>query len=107
MINNKDVDYDGDSWFYALEDASAVRHLKQNPKICLSYEGKDNLYISISGEAYTTQKKEELKAHWVPDLDQWFEDGVDTEGLTLIHVNGEHIHYWKDLEDGEIKLKSI
>lgn len=104
MSNNKDVEYDGDSWFFALEDSSAVRHLKKNPKVCLSYEGDDHLYISIAGEAYTNQDKDDMKSHWVPDLDVWFEDGIDTPGLTLIHVKGERINYWKGKSDGEIML---
>jgi len=105
MSNNKDVEYDGDSYFFALEDSSAVRHLKKNPQICLSYEGEDHLYISITGEGYTNQDKKKFKEHWVPDLDKWFEDGIDTPGLTLIHVNGEKLHYWKGTDDGEVRLK--
>lgn len=104
MSNNKDVEFNGDSWFFANEDASVIRHLKKNPQVCLSYEGDEDLYITVMGEGYTSQDKAELKAHWVSDLDQWFEDGVDTEGLTLIHVKAERVKYWKNAEEGEIAL---
>ena len=104
MSNNQDVEYDGHSYFFALEDSSVIRQLRKSPVICLSYEGHDNLYISIMGEAYINQKKDEMKDHWVKDLDVWFEDGIDTEGLAMIHVNAERIKYWQGEDNGEIML---
>lgn len=103
MSNNKDVEYKGDSWFFALEDASVIRHLKKNPKVCLSYEGKD-MYISVAGEAYINQNMDDMKDHWVPDLEKWFENGINTPGLSLIHVKAERVNYWNGREDGEIVL---
>ncbi len=46
-----------------------------------------------------------MKDHWISDLEKWFEKGIDTEGLTLIHVKAEHIKYWKDMKEGEIDVK--
>ena len=107
MSNNRDVEFKGDTYFFALEDSSVVRHLKKDPHVCLSYESDGDLYISLSGEGYTNQNKEDFKEHWVPDLDKWFEDGIDTPGLTMIHINGEHMHYWQGRSEGEIRLKDV
>ena len=38
------------------------------------------------------------------DLDVWFEDGIDTPGLVMIHVRAERIHYWDGKDDGEVIL---
>lgn len=38
------------------------------------------------------------------DLNRWFEDGVDTPGLTLIRVRAGRIRWWGG-EDGEGELR--
>lgn len=104
MSNNRDVDYEGDSYFFALDNTGAVSDLETDPKVCLSYVGEKDLYISISGQAELTQDKAEMQAHWVKDLENWFEDGIDTEGLTLIRVKADQVKYWDGMEEGEIPL---
>ena len=34
----------------------------------------------------------------------WFEQGVDTPGLTLIRVRAEQLHYWDGGDEGVIRL---
>ena len=48
--------------------------------------------------------KAQFMAHWVPDLEAWFEQGVDTPGLVLIKVHAKRIKYWEGEEEGEVKL---
>lgn len=105
MSNNKDVDYNGDSYFFALE-TDVVQDIRNDPQVCLSYQGNHHLYICISGKADTTQDKAAIKEHWVKDLEVWFEGGVDTPGLTLIHVKAEHLKYWNKMKQGEIHLNA-
>ncbi len=104
MSNNKDVDYEGNSYFFAVDTARVVRDLESNPQIALSYEGKNNLYINVSGVADLTQDKAMLQQHWVANLNHWFESGIDTQGLTLIHVKAQHIKFWHKYEEGEVSL---
>lgn len=111
MSNNRDVDYRGDSYFFTLDDTRVVADLTRSPQVCLAFDGRDGLfgkhfYICVSGEAQLITDKATMKRHWVPDLDAWFEDGVDTPGLTMIKVHAHHIRYWKGMEEGEITLKA-
>ncbi|MGH8044433.1 MAG: pyridoxamine 5'-phosphate oxidase family protein, partial [Stenotrophomonas sp.] len=39
MSNNGDVDYDGDSWFFALDSTDMVRELQAEPNVALSFTG--------------------------------------------------------------------
>lgn len=48
--------------------------------------------------------KARFAEHWDKDLDVWFEDGIDTPGLVMIHVKAERIHYWDGKDDGEVVL---
>ncbi len=51
MSNNRDVNFEGDCHFFALQDSGAVVDIKQNPQTCLSYVGDDHTYVSISGKS--------------------------------------------------------
>ena len=104
MSNNKDVDFDGDCYFFTLEDFSVCQDIEKNTSVNLAYVGEDHFYISLTGEARLSQDQEEMAEHWVEDLEVWFDEGLETEGLTLIHVKASKIKYWKDMEEGFIDL---
>ena len=109
MSNNSDVDYDGDSWFFALDDTLTVTEIKANPKVGLTLHGnsgllgKPPLFIAAAGEAELIRDKAVFEAHWNPDLERWFEQGVDTPGLVLIKVHAERLHYWNGEDQGEVR----
>ena len=48
--------------------------------------------------------KELFKKHWTDDLDQWFEQGIDTPGLTLIEVAASRAECWGKPGDGVVEL---
>lgn len=109
MSNNKDVEYTGTSHFFTLDSTKAVKDLRRDPHVCLAYDGKPHLlakhfYVCVSGRAELSQDRATLKTHWVPDLEAWFKQGLDTPGLTLITVRADHIKYWKGFEEGEVHL---
>ncbi len=70
----------------------------------LNFEGKDELYISVSGKAKIIRNKTQFAEHWVDSLNQWFELGIDTPGTVLIQVKGNNLHYWQRAKEGKIKL---
>ena len=110
MSNNGEVDYDGDSYYFAYDTARSVQDITQNPNVSLSYQGKSGLlgkppiFISVQGQAFLSRDKAEFAARWSKGLDHWFKDGVDTVGLIMIKVRAERIHYWDGMEDGEINV---
>ncbi len=104
MSNNKDVTWKGDSYFFTFEKSKKIKELEANPKVLLNFEGKSDLYMNVAGKATLIRNKQAFAEHWVPDLDKWFEDGIDTKGLVLIHVKGTKIHYWQKEREGEIKI---
>lgn len=110
MSNNQDVEYDGDSWFFACDDTRTVTDIERDPKVGLSLQGKGGLlgkpgiFISIEGRAELIRDKSAFAKHWTKDLEFWFEQGIDTPGLTLIKVHAERIHYWDGEDQGEIRV---
>jgi len=109
MSNNRDVDYDGDSWFFTFDDARTVADIERDPNVGLSLQGKAGLlgkppiFIAAEGKAEIIRDKAAFEEHWVKDLDRWFEQGVDTPGLALIKVRADRIHYWDGEEEGEVR----
>lgn len=110
MSNNGDVEYDGDSWFFAMEDTTAVQDIERDSRIGLSLQGNKSLlgapgiFIAIEGQGQVVRDKALLEEHWVKDLERWFKDGVDTPGLVLIKARADRIHYWDGEDQGELSL---
>jgi general stress protein 26 len=108
MSNNRDVDYDGDSFFFTYEEARTVSDIERDPKVGLSFQGKAGLlgkppmFISVEGTAELIRDKSQFEAHWNSDLDYWFEDGIDTPGVVLIKVHADRIHYWNGKDEGDV-----
>ncbi|WP_145139239.1 pyridoxamine 5'-phosphate oxidase family protein [Roseomonas gilardii] len=110
MSNNGDVEYAGDSWFFALDSTRTVQEIGRDPKVALSFAssqgllGQRPLFIAVEGEAELIRDKDAFQEHWNKDLDRWFEQGVDTPGLTLIRVQASRITYWDGMEEGEVSV---
>ncbi|PWW00378.1 general stress protein 26 [Hoeflea marina] len=110
MSNNGDVEYDGDSFFFTSEDTEMVTHIAGDRQVGLTFTGskgllgKPPIFIAITGKAELIRDKAEFEAHWVEDLERWFEDGVDTPGLVLIKVHADVVHYWDGEDEGEVDV---
>ncbi|MBC7387424.1 MAG: pyridoxamine 5'-phosphate oxidase family protein [Cryobacterium sp.] len=104
MSNNGDVEYDGNSYFFTWEKSRLIKDLKKNNHVNLSFKGKKDLFISVAGKAKLVHSRTKMEKHWVKDLDVWFEDGLDTPGIVMIHVLAKHVKYWQKEEEGEVKL---
>ena len=104
MSNNGDVDYDGDSYYFTWNRSRMVQDIERDPRVALAFQGKKAFFVAVEGRAEVIRDRGSFKAHWTPDLDRWFKDGVDTEGLAMLKVRAQRIHYWDGEEDGEIRV---
>ena len=105
MSNNRDVNYKGDSYFFTYEKSGKIKELEANQNVSLIFEGKSDLYLSVTGKAKLIRDRESFMEHWVDSLNQWFEDGVDTKGMVLIHVKGTKIKYWQREKERQVSLQ--
>jgi general stress protein 26 len=110
MSNNRQVEYDGDNYFFTLEDTGTIRDIHSDRSVGLSFQGKSGalgmkpFFITIEGKAELINDKSQFARHWTSDLDAWFKDGIDTEGLVLIKVHAQRLHYWDGFHEGELDL---
>ncbi|OJF93897.1 pyridoxamine 5'-phosphate oxidase family protein [Pararhizobium antarcticum] len=105
MSNNRDVDYDGDSYYFTWDKTRMVEDIRKEAKVSLTFQGKKAFAVAVEGVAELSSDKKDFKAHWTSDLDQWFEDGIDTPGVMMIKVRASRVHYWDGEDEGEVKLK--
>ena len=111
MSNNRQVDYDGDSYFFTCDDTRTVSDIRRDQNVGLTYQAKSGMlnmkpfFITVEGRAELIQDKSRFAEHWTKDLDPWFKDGIDTPGLTLVKVQAQRLHYWDGYDEGEISLE--
>ena len=107
MSNNGEVEYTGESFFFSRGGARTVSDIESDPKVSLGFQGRGSpdgapgLFIAIEGEGTLIRDKAAFEKHWTPDIERWFERGVDTPGLVLIRVAATRIRYWGE-DEGEI-----
>ena len=111
MSNNRQVEYDGDSFFFTCDDSRTVGDIDRDPNVGLTYQSKSGVlgmkpfFITIEGSAELIKDKAQFAEHWTKDLDAWFKEGIDTPGLTMVKVSAQRLHYWDGYDEGEIALK--
>jgi general stress protein 26 len=111
MSNNRQVEFDGESYFFTLDDTRTVADIERASQVGLSYQGTSGalgmkpFFITIEGRAELIRDKAQFAERWTKDLDAWFKDGIDTPGLTLVKVEAERLHYWDGAEEAEILLE--
>jgi general stress protein 26 len=110
MSNNRDVAYDGRSHYFTRAETRMVHDIERDPKVGLAFSTPPGilsgagLFVAVEGRAEVVRDKAAFAAHWNPDLERWFEDGVDTPGLVMLTVHAERIKYWRGEEQGEIAV---
>ena len=114
MSNNRNVDYEGDSYFFTYQDRLMVEDIMGDPKVGITYLGSAGIkgilgapgqFIHVEGNAQVIRDKARFEEHWDKSLDRWFPQGPDTPGTVMLQVTAARIHYWDGEEEGEVKLK--
>ena len=113
MSNNRNVDFDGDAWFFTYDNRQMVNDIGGDPNVGVTYLGSAGLkgvlgapgaFFHVVGKAVVIRDKTRFAEHWDKSLDRWFPKGPDTPGTVMIKVTAERIHYWDGEEEGEVKV---
>jgi general stress protein 26 len=108
MSNNGDVEYEGDSYFFAYLESRKVGEIRANNHVGLSYTGAAGmlggppLFLEVEGLATLIEDKTMFANHWTKDLDRYFPDGINTPGVVMIKVRADRIRYWDGSDEGAI-----
>lgn len=97
------LEFDGDLWFFTYKQSNKVSEIAKNPNVNIAFEN-NNSWISIAGTAEIVDDTAKEKELWNPFLKAWFEDGLDTEGLTLLKVSADAAEYWDSTSPKVVQL---
>ncbi|WP_159952423.1 pyridoxamine 5'-phosphate oxidase family protein [Rhizobium sp. 18065] len=110
MSNNGDVEYDGDSYFFAYTQSRKISEIRADNKVSLTYTGAlgmlggSPIFVGVEGSASLIEDKSAFADHWTKDLDRYFPEGIETPGVVMIKVHAKSIRYWDGSEEGQISL---
>ena len=104
MSNNRDVKYNGESFFFSYTNTRKINDIRRTASVSLSFTGKSGTYFIVNGKARLIKDKSIWEQHWDDSLNQWFKKGINTSGIVLIAVMASHIKYWMNYKEGDIKL---
>ena len=110
MSNNGDVQYNGESFYFTYEDTHTVEDIERDSNVGLAYQGSQKLfgsskfYVFVEGNASLVRDKASYKAHWTPELDKWFEGGIDDSNIVMIRVKAAQIKFWDGMKHGTVKI---
>ena len=102
MSNNGDVSaQDGTTFHFTTDDGRIDDDLKRSDQCGATYT-RGEFYCAVQGTGTLHRDRATLEKHWVKDLEKWFENGLDTEGLVLVEVTPQRIAWWEGREQGEL-----
>lgn len=95
MSANRNVEFDGDVWFFTYGSSHKVIEAQKNPNVNVSFSDiKGQTYVSLSGTAELVRDQAKIKELWEPILKAWFPEGLDTPDLALLKVSAQKAEYW-------------
>lgn len=107
MSNNKDVEFDGDLWFFAHASSHVVDDIERQPQVSAGFADVGaQRYASLSGKAEIVRDRARTEELWQPVMKAWFPDGPQSPDLALIKVHAERAEYW-DASKGGIVAQAI
>jgi general stress protein 26 len=106
MSNNRQVEWDGDSWFFAPADGRLVAELEAEPMAVTAYRAEKGFgFISVSGRTSVEADPELKRRYWLEELERWFPNGPDDPNVALIRLTAEHVDWWGEEGDGSADLR--
>ena len=104
MSNNRQVEYDGDTWFFAFRDSALAQEIEADPRISLSYAaGEQGVWLAIEADAALVDDDDQKRERWFDELDRWFPDGAGDPKVTLIRANARRIRSWGAAGDLDLR----
>jgi general stress protein 26 len=101
MSNNGQVEWDGDSWFFAPADGRLVAEIEANSEAVTTYRADDRFaWVALSGSADVVDDPEQKRRLWLDELERWFPNGPDDPNVALIRVASTRAQWWTDQGDG-------
>lgn len=95
MSTNKQIEFDGDLWFFVYGNSHKAIEVSREPKVNCSFADPQNQsWVSMTGRASIVRDRAKMEQLWQPQLKAWFPKGTDEPDIALLKVNVERAEYW-------------
>ncbi|MFG6492433.1 pyridoxamine 5'-phosphate oxidase family protein [Microbacterium sp. P03] len=95
-MSTRQMDDNGDIWFFTSDDSKKVDEAEAHHEVGLSYcDAKGMRYVSVAGRASVVHDADKMKELYSPSLDIWFEEGLDTPDIALLKVTPVETEFWE------------
>ncbi len=95
MSTNKDVEFNGDLWFFIYASSHKATEVGQHQQVNVSFSHPEKQrYVSISGKGQIVRDRQKMQELWKPQLKAWFPKELDEPDIGLLKVNVEKAEYW-------------
>lgn len=95
MSNNREVEFDGDLWFFTYGSSHKVDEVGRVPKVNANFADVGaQQYASLTGQAEVVRDRAKIEELWKPELKAWFPEGTETPDIALLKVTAERAEYW-------------
>ncbi|HEY0638238.1 MAG TPA: pyridoxamine 5'-phosphate oxidase family protein [Pseudonocardiaceae bacterium] len=89
----QEVEFDGDLWFFAERDSSAVTEVGADPRVNVALSSATT-WISLSGTAEVVEDRAKAKELWNAWVGAWLPQGPDDPSVVLLRFRAESAEYW-------------
>jgi general stress protein 26 len=94
-MHTHEIQEEGVLYFFTEEDSPKIHELDSHKKVNISYMDRDDqIYVSVSGNAYHIKDKNKIYELWTPYLKAWFPKGKDDPKICLLRVEITKAEYW-------------
>ena len=95
MSANKEVEFDGDLWFFTYASSHKVGEVMIDHQVGVSFSDPNSQrYVSLSGTANLVRDRQKIEELWQPQLKAWFPKGTDEPDIALLKVSVHKAEYW-------------
>ena len=88
----QDFDDENRMWFFTEYDAPKVQQLADDPRVLVTFSGKD--YVSVHGTAMVVQDPARQEELWDASVNAWMQCEPSDPKVALIVVQAEGGQYW-------------
>lgn len=89
----QEVEFDGDLWFFAEQDAPWLGHIATSPQVNVG-TGSGGTWVSLTGTAEVSRDVAKKKELWNAGVEAWLPQGPEDPSVVLVKVHGDSAEYW-------------
>lgn len=88
------IDDAGDLWFITGWDTPKMEEIRTNEQVQVSFQDRNNRFISIDGRARMVRDPEKIAELWQESFHPWFPQGQTDPNIALIQVQIRYGELW-------------